>query len=110
MDRGVSDPAVTLTNEGIVGGRRILSNRTRVKRRNRRSLKWGTINAQSLGNKMDLLDYRVNLHKLKIVSVTETWGHEKMGDAKFALRGYKMYRNDRIGKEGEEQFFTWRGK
>ena len=55
---------------------------------------------------MSLLEYRVNLHKLKIVSVTETWGHDMIGDAQFALKGFKMYRNDRIGKGGGGLFCT----
>ena len=102
----VNAPADTQSNEGTVRGMRIQPNNTRGKRRNKRSLKWGTINAQSLGNKMSLLEYRVNLHKLKIVSVTETWGHDMIGDAQFALKGFKMYRNDRIGKEGGGLFCT----
>ena len=80
------------------------ANKTKGRRRKKRSLKWGTINAQSLINKMDLLEKRVGLHKLRIVSVTETWGKEGYGDSLFALKGYRMYRNDRIGKEGEGQY------
>ena len=83
-----------------MGGRGVQANKTKGRRRNKRSLKWGTINAQSLINKTDLLVNRVGLHKLRIVSVTETWGKECNGDSLFALKGYKMYRSDRIGKEG----------
>ena len=63
-------------------------------------MKWGTINARSLGNKMLLLEKCVALHNLKIVSVTESWAKDKKGDGLYALKGYKMYRNDRNNKVG----------
>ena len=74
-------------------------NRNRGRRRTKRYLKWGTINAQSLNNKMDLLKLRVKEHKLKIISVTETWAKEKTKDSHFKLDKFNMYRNDRNVKE-----------
>ena len=65
-----------------------------------RTLKWGTINAQSLQKKMTLLEYEVKKHDLKIVSVTESWGKDKIGDSHFKLNNFKMYRDDRGVKGG----------
>ena len=65
------DQPITIAERGTVQ-----SNRSggRGRRGKTRALKWGTINAQSLKNKMTLLEYEVKKHDLKIVSVTESWG------------------------------------
>ena len=57
---------------------------------------------------MTLLKERVKLHKLKIVSVTESWAQDKTGDGPYALKGFKMYRNDRDGKVGGGNNFVRR--
>ena len=55
---------------------------------------------------MDLLEKCVDFHKLKIVSVTESWAKDKTDDGLYALngngngKGFKMYRNDRDSKRG----------
>ena len=60
----------------------------------------GNINAQSLVNKMYLLDEEIKKHELKIVSVTETWGKEEIKDSHFSIKDFNMYRNDRKNKVG----------
>ena len=57
-------------------------------------------NAQSLINKMDVMEVRVKEQKPKVISVTETWGKEWIRDGILDLKGYKMYRNDRNVKRG----------
>ena len=57
-------------------------------------------NAQSLINKMDVMEVRVRDQKPKVISVTETWGKEWIKDGILDLKGYKMYRNDRNMKRG----------
>ena len=78
------------------------NNSNKGRRRKKRQLKWATINARSLVNKMDLLKYEAEEHSLKIISVTETWGKEKIADCHFEMKeeNYKMYRNDRNVKKG----------
>ena len=79
---------------------RNMDQQARVGRRNRkkRSLKWATLNAQSLNNKMDLLRDRVDAYDPQILSVTESFGLEGM-DA-YTLKDYTMYRDDRVGRKG----------
>ena len=50
---------------------------------------------QSLKFKMDELREIIDREKPHIISVTETWGKERMGDAIFSVDGYNIYRNDR---------------
>ena len=87
---------------GAVGpGENVLqAKRPRGRRRKKRSLKWATLNAQSLGNKMSLLRKRALKYEPHILSVTETFGKEWLNDAFFTIKNYKMYRSDRAGKKG----------
>ena len=68
---GSGAQSVTIVGEGSVQTNRSGGIR---RRRKTRALKWGTINAQRLQNKIPLLEYEVKKHDLKIVSVTESWG------------------------------------
>ena len=72
------------------------------KKRNKgkRFLKCITTNAQSLKNKMGEFMKLVEIHKPKVISITESWGKEWINDGIFSLKGYSMYRDDREGKEG----------
>ena len=54
-----------------------------------------TINAQSLKYKMDEFKGVIDREKPHIISVTETWGKEWMGDAIFSVKDYNFYRDDR---------------
>merc|ERR1711888_442534 len=77
-------------------------NRRGGRRKNKRVLKCVTINAQSLRNKMDELrsdDFMDR--KYHIISVTESWGKKDIPDATYELKGYRMYRRDREGAQGQ---------
>ena len=63
-------------------------------------------NAQSLINKMDVMEVRVREQKPKVISVTETWGKEWIKDGILDLKGYKMYRDDRNIKRGGVLYYT----
>ena len=67
--RGREEPNVTLVNEGLLQQNR---NRGRGRCKRRKALKWGTINAHSLVNKMVVLDESLKEHGFKIVSVTKS--------------------------------------
>ena len=60
-----------------------------------------TVNAQSLKYKMDEFRSVIEREKPQIVSVTETWGKEWMGEAIFSLNDYNIYRDDRNEKGGK---------
>ena len=89
------------SNGNNVGGGNLAAtrNRTRRKRQNK-LLKCMTINAQSLKYKMDEFKSIIEREKPHIISVTETWGKEWMGDAIFSLKEYNYYRDDREEKGG----------
>ena len=59
-----------------------------------------TVNAQSLKYKMEEFREVIAREKPLIVSVTETWGKDWMGDAIFSLKDYNYYRDDRDEKGG----------
>ena len=59
-----------------------------------------TLNAQSLRYKMDECRENVKMYKTGIISVTETWGQEELGDAVFTIDDFNMYRDDRKGRIG----------
>ena len=61
-----------------------------------------TVNAQSLKYKMDEFKEVIDREKPHIISVTESWGKEWMGDAIFSVKEYNIYRNDRDERGGEE--------
>ena len=65
-----------------------------------KSLKCMTLNAQSLRYKMEECRKNAKDYKASIVSVTETWGQEDLGDEIFNIEGFNMYRDDRIGRRG----------
>ena len=60
------------------------------------------INAQSIRNKVDLLRVMIASEKLDIVGITETWIHEETRDfvGEYEIPGYKLFKKDRVGKEG----------
>ena len=91
------------SNGNNVGGGNLAAtrNRTRRKRQNK-LLKCMTINAQSLKYKMDEFKSIIEREKPHIISVTETWGKEWMGDAIFSLKEYNYYRDDREEKGGRD--------
>ena len=74
--------------------------RPRGRRKRKRSLKWATLNARSLRNKMGLLRKRAVDYEPQILSVTETFAKEGLNDGAFKLDEYTMYRSDRVGRDG----------
>ena len=74
------------------------NNTRRRRRKQNKVLKCMTVNAQSLKYKMEEFREVIDREKPLIVSVTETWGKEWMGDAIFSLKDY-YYRDDRDEKE-----------
>ena len=76
--------------------------RVRGRRRNKRSLKWATLNARSLNNKMELLRKRAKDYEPQILSVTESWAAEETGDSAFMIENYTIYRSDRVGRRGSD--------
>ena len=56
-----------------------------------------TLNAQSLRYKMDECRENAKMYRTGIISVTETWGQEGLGDAVFTIDDFNMYRDDRKG-------------
>ena len=65
-----------------------------------KSLKCMTLNAQSLRYKMEECRKNAKDYKASIVSVTETWGQDEVGDEIFNIEGFNMYRDDRKGRRG----------
>ena len=87
------------STEGGLGGASTSNTRKRNRKQNK-ILKCMTVNAQSLKYKMDEFREVIGREKPLIVSVTETWGKEWMGDAIFSLKDYNCYRDDRDEKGG----------
>ena len=76
--------------------------RKRGRRRGKRFIKFATINAQSLGNKMGDLVGRMETFRREnkepsIIGVTETWGRDNL---LLNLKGFTAYRNDRSDGKG----------
>lgn len=65
-----------------------------------RTLKCMTLNAQSLRYKMEECRKNASDYKTSIVSVTESWGQDHIGDEVFNMEGFNMYRDDRKGRIG----------
>ena len=89
----------TESNPSGMGGQGV-NNRRKRRRKQNKLLKCMTINAQSLKNKMDEFKSVIDREKPHIISVTETWGKEWMGDAIFSVKDYNYYRDDREVKGG----------
>ena len=86
-------------NSNHMGRRNANNTRGRRKRQNK-LLKCMNINAQSLKYKMDEFKNIIERERPHIISVTETWGKEWMGDAIFSVNDYNFYRDDRDEKGG----------
>ena len=76
--------------------------RKRGRRRGKRFIKFATINAQSLGNKMGDLAGRMETFRREnkepsIIGVTESWGRDKL---LLNLKDFTAYRNDRSDGKG----------
>ena len=49
---------------------------------------------------MDELKNVIELHKIHILGVTETWLDDTIGDGEVTLPDYRIFRRDRSGKVG----------
>lgn len=63
-------------------------------------LKAISVNARSLLNKLDEMQYVATEENPDLIYVTETWAHKDVSDAELNLEGYSLIRNDREGKKG----------
>ncbi|MEL7079452.1 MAG: endonuclease/exonuclease/phosphatase family protein [Cyanobacteria bacterium J06582_2] len=74
----------------------------RIKQNLDTSLRVLVFNAQSIRNKMDLFRSLMVVEKPDIVGISETWIHTKTRDfeGEYELKGYRMFKKDRIDKEG----------
>ena len=82
IENGESNTGDLGSTRSGLGGTNTNSTRRRHRKQNK-ILKCMTVNAQSLKYKMEEFREVVNREKPLIVSVTETWGKEWMGDTNF---------------------------
>ena len=66
------------------------------------------LNARSTINKKNELDIMVDEIKPHIIGITESWANNDISDAELGLEGYVMFSKDRIGRRGEECYYTSR--
>ena len=59
-------------------------------------------NAQSIRNKMNIFQALIATENPEIIGITETWIHTNTRDfeGEFDLPGYKMFKKDRLDREG----------
>ena len=58
------------------------------------------LNARSIVNKKNELNVMVEDIGPHIIGITESWANIDITDAELGLRGYIMFRRDRIGRRG----------
>ena len=63
------------------------------------------LNARSTINKKNELNIMVEDIDPHIIGITETWANKDISDAELGLRGYVMFRRDRIGRRGGGGYF-----
>jgi exonuclease III len=65
-------------------------------------LKIAHLNVRSLRNIAHLTDVKelVNLHKIDIFTISETWLNSTVTNSEIAIEDYKIYRLDRLHKRG----------
>ena len=66
------------------------------------------LNARSIINKKTELNIMVDDIKPHIIGITESWANKDITNAELGLEGYVMFRKDRIGRRGEEYYYTSR--
>ena len=59
------------------------------------SLRFLSLNARSVMNKLDLLQATVLDLNPDVIGVTESWANENISDAELKLNGYELFRCDR---------------
>ena len=63
------------------------------------------LNARSIINKKTELNIMVDDIKPHIIGITESWANNEITNAELGLEGYVMFRKDRLGREGEEEYY-----
>ena len=58
------------------------------------------LNARSIINKKNELNIMVDDIKPHVIGITESWANNDITDAELGLKGYVMFRKDRIGRRG----------
>ena len=71
-------------------------------------IKYVCLNARSIINKKTELNIMVDDIKPHIIGITESWANKDITNAELGLEGYVMFRKDRIGRRGEEYYYTSR--
>ena len=66
------------------------------------------LNARSIINKKTELNIMVDDIKPHSIGITESWANNDITNAELGLEGYVMFRKERIGKRGEEYYYTSR--
>ena len=56
-------------------------------------------------NELNIMVYEIKPH---IIGITESWANNDISDAELGLEGYVMFRKDRMGRRGEECYYTSR--
>ena len=69
--------------------------RRRVLKIKKTSLRFLSLNARSVMNKLDLLQATVLDLNPDVIGVTESWANENISDAELKLNGYELFRCDR---------------
>lgn len=66
-----------------------------------RGLKIAHLNIRSLRGKLDELNVLIShCRNIDIIVLNETWLNEEILDSKVEIRGYSLYRNDRVNRSG----------
>ena len=63
------------------------------------------LNARSIVNKKNELNIMVEDIDPHIIGITESWANTYITDAEIGLKGYIMFRRDRIGRRGGGVFY-----
>ena len=93
---------------GVTIGQNITANSNEIfteqnqnfQRQRQTQIKLGHLNINRLRFKMDELTNVIELHKIHILGVTETWLDDTIGDGEVTLPDYRTFRRDRSGKVG----------
>lgn len=89
--------------------RGVLMEMVRILTKQRRGINVCHINAQSLNNKIDEFRLTFENSGVDIICVSETWLNKNTPDSLISLRGYKVYRADRITLGGGVAIFVKQG-
>lgn len=87
-------------NNGRYGSRENLYNMIRILSKGTIGINICHINAQSLNNKMDEFRFIFEESNIDIICVSESWFYIDVRDSIYNLKGYRLFRSDRITHAG----------